>query len=121
MIDRMITSRGVDNFDFRFIGLVLAILGLGVLSIYSVTHDQGVAFPFYAKQLVWILLGTVAFLIMWPTILTILLAPFLIGRYVLLAREEDRELEKEFGDEFRHYREAVPPFIPSIWRQTISS
>jgi len=65
MIDRVLTSRGVDNFDFRFIGLVFAILGLGVLSIYSVTHDQGVAFPFYAKQLVWILLGTVAFLVMW--------------------------------------------------------
>ncbi|MEK7350058.1 MAG: FtsW/RodA/SpoVE family cell cycle protein, partial [Nitrospirota bacterium] len=58
-------SRGFDNFDFRFIGLILAILGIGVLSIYSVTHDQGVAFPFYAKQMVWIALGTVAFLVMW--------------------------------------------------------
>jgi len=65
MIDRAINSRGFDNFDFRFIGLIFAILGVGVLSIYSVTHDQGVAFPFYAKQLVWIALGTVAFLVMW--------------------------------------------------------
>jgi rod shape determining protein RodA len=65
MIDRAINSRGFDNFDFRFIGLIFAILGVGVLSIYSVTHDQGVAFPFYAKQLVWIVLGTVAFLVMW--------------------------------------------------------
>ena len=54
MIDRVIDSRGFDNFDFRFIGLIFAILGIGVLSIYSVTHDQGVAFPFYAKQIVWI-------------------------------------------------------------------
>jgi rod shape determining protein RodA len=65
MIDRVLISRGFDNFDFRFIGLIFAILGIGVLSIYSVTHDQGVAFPFYAKQVVWILLGTVAFLVMW--------------------------------------------------------
>ena len=65
MIDRVSMSRGFDNFDVRFIGLVFAILGIGVLSIYSVTHDQGVAFPFYAKQVVWILLGTVAFLVMW--------------------------------------------------------
>ena len=65
MIDRVINSRGFDNFDFRFIGLIFAILGVGVLSIYSVTHDQGVGFPFYAKQLVWIMLGTVAFLVMW--------------------------------------------------------
>ena len=72
-------------------------------------------------QYLGLILIVVAFLIMWPTILTILLAPFLIGRYVLLAREEDRELEKEFGDEFRHYRGAVPPFIPSISRQRIRS
>ena len=51
MIDRMINSRGFDNFDFRFIGLIFVILGIGVLSIYSVTHDQGVPFPFYAKQM----------------------------------------------------------------------
>jgi protein-S-isoprenylcysteine O-methyltransferase Ste14 len=56
----------------------------------------------------------IAFLIMWPTILTLLLAPFLIVRYILLAREEDRELENEFGDDFRRYRETVPAFIPSM-------
>jgi methanethiol S-methyltransferase len=33
----------------------------------------------------------IAFLIMWPTILTVLLAPFLIAGYVRLAREEDRD------------------------------
>ncbi len=65
MIDRVIDSRGLDNFDLRFMGLIVVILAVGVLSIYSVTHDQGVAFPFYAKQVVWILLGTVAFLVMW--------------------------------------------------------
>ena len=41
MIDRVIDSRGLDNFDLRFIGLIFAILSIGVLSIYSVTHDQG--------------------------------------------------------------------------------
>jgi protein-S-isoprenylcysteine O-methyltransferase Ste14 len=51
---------------------------------------------------------------MWPTLLTLILAPFLIGRYVLLSREEDRELEKAFGDEFTRYRETVPGFIPSM-------
>lgn len=39
----------------------------------------------------------VAFLFMWPTLLTLLLAPFLIDRYVLLAREEDDELEQYMG------------------------
>lgn len=65
MIDRMIDSRGLDSFDLRFIGLIVVILSVGVVSIYSVTHSQDTAFPFYLKQLVWILLGTVAFLVMY--------------------------------------------------------
>ena len=65
-------------------------------------------------QYVGLILLIVAFLIMWPTILTILLAPFLIGRYILLAREEDRELETEFGEDFRRYKEMVPGFMPVL-------
>jgi protein-S-isoprenylcysteine O-methyltransferase Ste14 len=76
---------------------------------------------FRHPQYLGLILIVIGFLIMWPTILTILLAPFLIGRYILLAREEDRELEKRFGDDFRRYRERVPPFIPSMWGQTFSS
>ena len=66
MIDRLTETRGFDNFDLRYVGLILAILGLGVLSIHSVTHDQqgGVA-PYYLKQLIWIGLGAAAFLVMW--------------------------------------------------------
>lgn len=68
-----------------------------------------------------LMLIVIAFLIMWPTLLTILLAPFLIGRYVLLGREEDRELENRFGERFRRYRERIPAFIPSIGGQRFGS
>lgn len=65
MIDRVIDNRGFDSFDLRFMGLVLTILAVGVLSIYSVTHtQQGPGLPFYAKQMAWIALGSVAFLVM---------------------------------------------------------
>jgi len=65
MINRVMDHRGLDNFDLRFLSLIFAILSIGVLSIYSVTHDQsGPGVPFYAKQLVWILVGAAAFLIM---------------------------------------------------------
>ncbi len=65
-------------------------------------------------QYLGLILIVIAFLIQWPTLLTVLLAPFLIGRYILLAREEDKELEERFGDDFKRYRENVPTFIPSI-------
>ena len=65
MIDRLIDNRGFDNFDLRYLGLILAILGIGVLSIHSVTHaQQGGIAPYYLKQLVWVALGAVAFLVM---------------------------------------------------------
>jgi rod shape determining protein RodA len=65
MIDRLIDNRGLDNFDVRYLTLIMAILGIGVLSIHSVTHvQQGGLAPYYLKQLVWISLGAIAFLIM---------------------------------------------------------
>lgn len=66
MIDRMTEARGFDTFDLRYIGLIAAILGIGLLSIHSVTHDQdgGIA-PYYLKQVAWIGVGTLAFIVMW--------------------------------------------------------
>ncbi len=67
MIDRVLDSRSltVDSFDWRFLGLIAAILSLGVLSIYSVAPVQpGVGTPIYLKQLAWIAIGCVAFVAM---------------------------------------------------------
>lgn len=105
-----------------FLSTVLIVLGFILLArgwkkVYrggSLLVTDGLYGRLRHPQYVGLILLVVAFLIMWPTILTILFAPFLIGRYVLLAREEDRELEKEFGDDFRRYRERVPAFIPSM-------
>ena len=105
-----------------FLGFVLLVRGWKkVYRDASVLVTDGLYGRLRHPQYLGLILLVVAFLIMWPTILTVLLAPFLIGRYIVLAREEDRELEKEFGEDFRRYRERVPPFIPSMWGQTFSS
>ena len=66
MIERVTDNRSFDTFDLRYIGLILSILGVGVLSIHSVTHDQaGGIGPYYVKQLAWIGVGAVAFIVMW--------------------------------------------------------
>ncbi|NGZ04538.1 MAG: rod shape-determining protein RodA, partial [Nitrospira sp. WS238] len=66
MIDRLTERRGLDGFDIRYVGLMLAILAIGVLSISSVTQgQQSGTTPYYLKQLMWIGLGAAAFLIMW--------------------------------------------------------
>ena len=65
MIDRLRDSRGLDRFEWLFIAVILALLSVGVLSIYSVTHtQQGSGLPIYVKQLIWILIGAAAFLVM---------------------------------------------------------
>jgi len=54
-----------------------------------------------------VILIVVAFLIQWPTFLTLLMAPVLIARYVRLAKEEEQELGYVFGDAYGRYRERV--------------
>jgi protein-S-isoprenylcysteine O-methyltransferase Ste14 len=54
----------------------------------------------------------VGFLIQWPTLVTLLMAPILIVRYVRLARQEDQELEFVFGEGYRVYRQRVPGIWP---------
>jgi len=111
------------------ISSALLVLGFSLLALgwRKVYRGQGelVTTGLYAKlrhpQYLGLILIVVAFLIMWPTILTILLAPFLIARYFFLAKEEDRELERQFGDKFARYRDSVPGFIPLPGRQTVST
>lgn len=52
----------------------------------------------------------------WPTILSISIFPIVILVYVNLARHEARQVEEQFGEEYRIYRHHVPEFIPS-WGQ----
>ncbi len=65
-------------------------------------------------QYLGLILVIAACLIQWPTVLTIILAPFMVARYLLLAREEDRDLEARFGEDFKRYKQSVPGLLPSI-------
>jgi protein-S-isoprenylcysteine O-methyltransferase Ste14 len=60
---------------------------------------------------------TIGLLIQWPTIITALTWPILIVMYVRLARREEAEMEQQFGDAYRAYRERVPRFIPRLRRR----
>lgn len=67
-----------------------------------VRHPQYAAF-------VLIMLG---FLVQWPTLLTLAMFPVLLWMYLRLARREEREMEAEFGEDYRRYAAATPAFIP---------
>lgn len=55
------------------------------------------------------------FLIQWPTFITLLMAPVLIVRYILLARKEEADMLTRYPKEYAVYRESVPAWIPK-WR-----
>lgn len=54
------------------------------------------------------------FLVQWPTLLTVLMAPILIYAYVRLARSEERAMEQQFGQRYIDYARHVPAFFPPL-------
>ena len=48
----------------------------------------------------------------WPTIFSISLLPLIVIAYYFLARKEEREMLRQFGDAYRIYQNEVPMFLP---------
>jgi protein-S-isoprenylcysteine O-methyltransferase Ste14 len=65
-------------------------------------------------QYIGFLLLTLGMLLEWPTIFTVLLWPVLAVVYWRLAKEEDKDIEEQFGEEFREYKRRVPGFLPRL-------
>jgi protein-S-isoprenylcysteine O-methyltransferase Ste14 len=61
-----------------------------------------------------IILAVTGFLIQWPTLLTLILFPFVVRMYYKLATREEMDVEKQFKDEYRDYRGRVPAFVPRM-------
>lgn len=67
-----------------------------------IRHPQYVAF-------VVIMFG---FLLQWPTLLTLAMFPVLLWMYSRLATQEERDMEHDFGEDWRRYAAATPRFFP---------
>src|SRR3989338_6965208 len=99
-------------------GLMLAgllLIGAGWRRIHG-AHGALVTDGVYARmrhpQYAGLFLITIGMLIQWPTIITVATWPLLILVYYRLARREEREAERQFGDGYREYRARVPMFVP---------
>ncbi|OGK23461.1 isoprenylcysteine carboxyl methyltransferase [Candidatus Roizmanbacteria bacterium RIFCSPLOWO2_01_FULL_37_13] len=56
----------------------------------------------------------IGFLLQWPTLITLVMAPVLIIRYILLAKQEEKEMVKKFGNIYVDYKKTTPGFFPSL-------
>ena len=80
-------------------------------SVYTyIRHPQYLAF-------ILIIFG---FLIQWPTLITLFMAPILIFRYIRLAKAEEKEMLKKFGSTYTVYKNETPGFIPSVRKMLLS-
>jgi protein-S-isoprenylcysteine O-methyltransferase Ste14 len=78
---------------------------LATAGIYArMRHPQYVGF-------VLIMFG---FLLQWPTILTLVMFPILVGMYGYLATREEADMLREFGSEYERYAARTPRFFPSL-------
>ncbi|VAX05154.1 Putative protein-S-isoprenylcysteine methyltransferase [hydrothermal vent metagenome] len=70
----------------------------------------------YARhpQYTGLFLVIIGFLVQWPTILTVIMAPILLFAYVHLARVEERRAEAEFSVEYDEYVRKTPAFFPPL-------
>lgn len=71
-------------------------------------------------QYLGVLLITFGMNILWVTFSTLILWPVLAFLYYRLAKEEDKQLTENFGEEFIKYKNNVPMFIPRIERANTS-
>jgi protein-S-isoprenylcysteine O-methyltransferase Ste14 len=54
----------------------------------------------------------IGFFLQWPTLVTGSMLPVLLVMYWRLAKREEREVEAEFGEQYRRYAREVPAFVP---------
>ncbi len=59
-----VNRRGLDTFDWCFLGVIVAIISVGIISIYSVTNSgSSSGLPIYLKQTTWMVVGSLAFIV----------------------------------------------------------
>ncbi len=91
----------------------LALIVLGWKKIHKATGLVKDGIYKYSRhpQYLGILLITSAFIIQWPTILTVIMWPVLVIMYLRLAKKEEKEIEEKFGEEYLEYKEEAPMLL----------
>jgi protein-S-isoprenylcysteine O-methyltransferase Ste14 len=102
--------------SFAMIGGGILLVMQGWSKIYNAKDSlvmDGVYSYVRHPQYLGIFLVTSGFLLQWITIPTAIMFPILVLMYYRLAKKEEEEMERLFGDEYRRYRLSVPMFLPT--------
>lgn len=108
--------------SFVLIGGGFWIISAGWKLLHAAQQEHKLATAgIYARmrhpQYVGFILVMFGFLLQWPTLLTLAMFPVLVVMYVRLARHEERDALREYGDEYKRYMKRVPGFFPHLRQQ----
>lgn len=107
-------------YSVMLVSMGLIVTAVGLLAVgWATIHrgagglvDRGIYRHLRHPQYLGLIVMVLAFLIQWPTLPTIAMAPVLIVMYVRLARREDEELAAAFGKAYLDYAARTPAFVP---------
>jgi len=70
----------------------------------------------YARhpQYTGLFLVIIGFLVQWPILTTIIIAPILFYAYIHLAKSEEQNIGREVGEAYEKYSQTVPAFSPPL-------
>ncbi|MBI2832467.1 MAG: isoprenylcysteine carboxylmethyltransferase family protein [Chloroflexi bacterium] len=105
-----------------FVGLIF--MGRGFRQIYK-AHGDMVTSGLYARtrhpQYFGLFLITAGMFIQWPTVVSFVIWPILMIMYFRLARREEMEMVKLFGERYISYRQTVPALFPRLTRTPLAN
>ncbi len=99
---------------FSIFGIVL--IGIGWKQIHRADGlvTKGLYRYIRHPQYTGIMLFTFGWILHWPSVITLILWPVLIGAYVWLAKKEEQMAKMEFGEEYEEYASRTKRFIPGV-------
>ena len=118
------------GFALNIIGAFFVVLGWKEIHKHYWSKEEGkgelVTGGIYAyarhPQYTGFLLMTLGLLVHWATIPLLIMWPILVFTYYRLAKKEEREMEKGFGDEYAEYKRKTSMFVPFLLvKKTFSS
>ena len=125
-------------FNFEFFGIKFSLLSTsfiaGIVSIFGMllimvgwkeiyrSKNELVTDGIYGfirhPQYLGIILITTVWLFAWPTLITAIMWPILLFSYYRLAKKEENEMEKQFGEKYLEYKKRVPMLLPHLRNAT---
>jgi protein-S-isoprenylcysteine O-methyltransferase Ste14 len=92
----------------------VSLLAVGWATVYrgrGALVTRGIYRYLRHPQYLGLILIVAGFNIQWPTLPTLLMGPMLIVMYIWLARREDEELARHYGEEHLRYAARTPAFV----------